>query len=427
MAYVLLQKLQLRLHNETHTFAKWLLEARELGGGFRSTQTTVVAMEALTRYRQEVPFEGDQDLHVRISVPKRALTVEWAIDQSNAYQQRTAKFSALDDLEIQASGRGTGTISILTIYHRSPEAGEDTCNLFHLNVTITRTEKQSRTGEETYQLRMRTRFQGEHDATMSIIEVTLLTGFYPNQEDLKQLTSEVEMYAFQYENRPSSNNSAVVLYLEKVSNKEDTVLGFRVHRLLQVDFLQAAQVTIYDYYEPSRRCSTFYNLPQERSSLRKICHKEACRCAEEQCPALRDSRQMSKEELQVAACEAGVDFVYKVRLEDVETSVTSPYIYYNMQLETVIKTGSDAAKPLSWKKFVSHATCQDALELQEHETYLIMGRVTDLWRIQSDNIYILSKDTFIMHWPGKEDVDKKDLLAELEEFSEYIHLYGCMS
>lgn len=28
------------------------------------------------------------------------------------------------------------------------------------------------------------------------------------------------------------------------------MLGFRVHRMLQAEFLQAAQVTIYDYYEP---------------------------------------------------------------------------------------------------------------------------------------------------------------------------------
>lgn len=48
--------------------------------------------------------------------------------------------------------------------------------------------------------------------------------------------------------------------------------------------------------------------------------------------------------------------------------------------------GSDAAKPFSKKKFVSHTTCQDALELQEHETYLIMGRVTDLWRIQYEYV-----------------------------------------
>ncbi|XP_054980587.1 complement C3 [Sorex araneus] len=189
VAYILMQKLRLGLYNETHAIAKWLLEQRELGGGFRSTQTTVVAIEALTRYRQVVHDEGIQDLYVQISNPKRALNLEWVIDQSNAYQQRTAKFSALDDLEIKASGRGTGTISIVTIYHRSPEAGEDSCNLYQLNVTLLHTEKQTKSGEETFQLRIKTRFQGEQEATMSIVEISLLTGFYPNQEDLKQASS----------------------------------------------------------------------------------------------------------------------------------------------------------------------------------------------------------------------------------------------
>lgn len=31
------------------------------------------------------------------------------------------------------------------------------------------------------------RFQGNREATMSIVEVSLLTGFYPNQNDLKQV------------------------------------------------------------------------------------------------------------------------------------------------------------------------------------------------------------------------------------------------
>lgn len=30
----------------------------------------------------------------------------------------------------------------------------------------------------------------------------------------------------------------------------------------------------------ARRCSSFYNLPTERSDLRKICFKDVCRCAE---------------------------------------------------------------------------------------------------------------------------------------------------
>lgn len=32
------------------------------------------------------------------------------------------------------------------------------------------------------------RFQGNQEATMSIMEVSLLTGFYPNQNDLEQVT-----------------------------------------------------------------------------------------------------------------------------------------------------------------------------------------------------------------------------------------------
>ncbi|KAM5233005.1 complement C3-like isoform 1-T1 [Hipposideros larvatus] len=427
-AYALMQKLKLGRYNETHAISKWLLEKRELGGGFKSTQATVVAIEALTRFREAVPFENVQDLRVQISAPKRALNVEWLINHNNAYQQRSAKFYAEDDLEITASGHGRGTISILTMYHRSLESWEDTCNMYHLNATLHHALEENKKGEETFQLRMETRFQGHREATMTIIEVSLLTGFYPNQDDLKQLTSDVEMYAFQYETKTSSSDSTVVLYLEKLSHKEDTVLGFRVHRMLQAEFLQAAQVTVYDYYEPSRRCRSFYNLPTDRSDLRKICHKDICRCAEELCPTLRkDSSLLKLDELQAAACEVGVDFVYKARLEAVEASASNPYVYYNMRLQSIIKTGTDSVTPFTMKKFVSHATCQDSLELQEQETYLIMGQASDLWRVKSDYIYVLGKETFLMHWPADGDVGKKELLGQLEGFSEYMGTHGCES
>ncbi|XP_006875218.1 PREDICTED: complement C3-like [Chrysochloris asiatica] len=425
-AYALQQKLELGRINETHAIAKWLLEKREMGGGFKSTQTTVVALEALTRFREVVPFEDVQDLRIQISTPKRARDVKWLIDQNNAYEQRSAKFSAQDDLEIKASGTGRGTISILTMYHRILESWEDTCNQYHLNVTFRSVPEEKKRGDETFQLRMETRFLGNRAATMTMMEISLLTGFYPNHDDLKQLTSDMEMYAFQYETKTSSSDSTVVLYLEKLSHEENTVLGFRVHRMLQVDFLQAAMVTVYDYYEPSLRCSTFYNLPREDSSLRKICHKEVCRCAMEHCPVPKKG-QLSLQELQAAACEVGVDYVYKAKLDTVETSDSNPNVYYNMQLQVIIKSGTDLAAPLTTKKFVSHVTCHSSLGLQEQETYLIMGQITDLWRVKSDYTYVLGKETFLMHWPAEKDVDKKDILAQLQEFSEYMHVHGCES
>ncbi|XP_023588835.1 complement C3-like [Trichechus manatus latirostris] len=288
---------------------------------------------------------------------------------------------------------------------------------------------------------------------MTIMEVSLLTGFYANQDDLKQLTSEVEMYAYQYETKTSSSDSTVVLYLDKLSHEYNTVLGFRVHRMLQAEFLQAALVTVYDYYEPwegpiqeraeqdqaglglqrpgpgsgkALKCSAFYNLPTKESFLRKICHKDVCRCAEEQCASLRKG-QLRQTELQVAACEPGVDFVYKAGVKSVEVSDSNPYVYYNMQLQDIIKSGTDFAKPLTMKKFVSHATCQDSLGLQEQQAYLIMGQTTDLWRVRSDYTHVLGKETFIMHWPADQDAGKKEFLAQLEGFSEYMHTHGCQT
>ncbi|GAB5567701.1 complement C3-like [Prionailurus iriomotensis] len=290
-------------------------------------------------------------------------------------------------------------------------------------------------GEETFQLWAETRFQGNREATMSIMEVSLLTGFYPNQNDLEQephpvpqLTSNVEMYAFQCETKTSYSDSTVVLYLEKVSSSGRKVTSSVVMakalwsvprgQWLRQDslprFLQAAQVTVYDYYQPSRRCGSRFNLPTEHSSMRKICHQDVCRCAE----AL-----LRQEELQAAACEAGMDFVmYKVKLESVKASTSNPCIYYNVKPQAIIKS-TDSALALAGRKFLSHATCRDSLGLQEWETY-IMGHTSDLWRVQSHYICVLGKETFLMNWPAEGDVGKKELLDQLGGFAEYMSTRG---
>lgn len=127
------------------------------------------------------------------------------------------------------------------------------------------------------------------------------------------------------------------------------------------------------------------------------------------------------------ACEVGVDFVYKVKLATVEVSTSNPYIYYHMQLQDIIKSGTDPATPLTMKKFVSHTTCHDSLELHEQEAYLVMGQTSDLWRVKSEYTYVLSKETFFMRWPVDGEVGKKQLLDQLEKFSEYIRTHGCES
>uniref|UniRef100_A0A7N4PB07 Complement C3 n=1 Tax=Sarcophilus harrisii TaxID=9305 RepID=A0A7N4PB07_SARHA len=426
-AYALLQKLQLGRPGDTHAISKWLIERRELGGGFQSTQTTVVALEALTRYRQAIPAGGNSAIQVQIAVPTREFTVKWTLDQTSTYQLRSHKFSAQDDLIIKASGTGKGTLSVLTIYHKLPDSQKSSCHPYHLNVTL-------HPDGESPSLTL-PGYLGPQDATMTILEVSLLTGFYPDEGDLKQLTSNIEMYAFQYETKTSSSNSSVILYLEKLSNQMNTVLSFRIHRLLNTELLQAAPVTIINYYEPEERCRVFYNVPGDAALMRRICHKDVCRCAEEKCPSLTSSyNNINQKELQITACQPSVDFV-PFSEEGSSTSsalnLTLILTFLNFLIEAkepssfLCPTGTDIGVLNKNKKFISHIMCFHALGLKANETYLIMGQSSDLWKMRDNYSYALSTDTFIIKWPEISDVDFLEFRNELEKFSEFLTNHGC--
>ncbi|XP_018421787.1 PREDICTED: complement C3-like [Nanorana parkeri] len=114
---------------------------------------------------------------------------------------------------------------------------------------------------------------------MTLIEITMLTGFTPNIEDLKQLANKVENYIMSFETQQSTSNASVVLYLRKVPHNETLTIGFRIHKTTDVGLLQPADISIYEYYDLDKQCSTFYNLPNEDGQLRKICKGSACKCA----------------------------------------------------------------------------------------------------------------------------------------------------
>ncbi|KAH1176304.1 hypothetical protein KIL84_021038, partial [Mauremys mutica] len=98
------------------------------------------------------------------------------------------------------------------------------------------------------------RFLGVVDATMSIIDVSMLTGFSPDVEDLK-----------------------------RVSHTEEECLQFKAHQFFEVGLIQPASVTVYDYYSIEDRCTKFYHPSKQSGLFSKICHGEVCRCAEESC------------------------------------------------------------------------------------------------------------------------------------------------
>ncbi|XP_075057519.1 complement C3-like [Mixophyes fleayi] len=406
-SYALLQKLKLKKFNETHKIAELLVKVRGYGGGYRSTQATVIALQALTQYKMDIPTDDQVNLAVQLLVEGRGRPMEYTIRNENVYMERTDKVSANKNLTVNVRGTGKGTLTVMTVYH-ALLTDENKCNGFTLKAEVNIDDRKP----ETYNLMLRARYSGLLPATMSLIEVTMLTGFSPNMDDLKQLASSVENYIMKYETEQSLFNGSVVLYLTKVPNNEDLVIGFRIHKKFQVGLLQPADISIYEYYDLDKRCSTFYNLPDESGHLRKLCKGSSCKCATGLCGSV--AQMTNVESLKEKACSEGIDFVFKVHLTHSERKAS--YDYYNVTILDVIKEGADIQYISAGEKrqFIGHMACRDSLQLKTNMEYLIMNHYTDVWEVSS--LYVFSSKSYILIWQNDQ---------ALTEFADTMKTNGC--
>ncbi|XP_044865896.1 complement C3-like isoform X3 [Mauremys mutica] len=223
------------------------------------------------------------------------------------------------------------------------------------------------------------RFLGVVDATMSIIDVSMLTGFSPDMEDLKRLSQGVNRYISKFEiNKAPSDRSNLIIYVDKVSHREEECLQFKAHQFFEVGLIQPASVTVYDYYSIDDRCTKFYHPSNQSGLFNMICHGGICRCAEESCfmqqkieGPITLNRRMEE------ACKPGVDYVYKTRLVRIQEVDSSDY--YIMEIVELIKAGTDEDPQGKTRPFISHIKCRESLRLERNKDYLIWGLSTDLW------------------------------------------------
>ncbi|KAM5193180.1 venom factor-like [Mantella aurantiaca] len=402
--YVLLQKLKLKKYEQAHKIANWLVSIRDFGGGYASTQATVVVLQALTQYKTDATIDTDINLSVQLVVEGRAKPLEYTIQKHDVYLERTNKMPANNDLTFNITGRGECTITVMTVYH-SLLTSEKKCNGFMLQAEVKADDR-----KDTYTLKMQTRYNDSLPATMTLIEITMLTGFTPNIEDLKKLANKVENYIMTYETQQSTSNASVVLYLAKVPHNETLSIGFRIHQTAEVGLLQPADISIYSYYDLDRKCSTFYNVPVESGQLRKICKESDCKCATDNCASVAIA-----EDLKEKACSEGIDFVFKVRLTKTERK--SGFDYYSVTILDIIKDEIKTRTVNATMKLISHMACSDSLELNLNSEYLIMNHYLDLWEVSPLTTFVISSKTFIFNWPKDDET--------LKAFASNMKVDGC--
>ncbi|XP_057627122.1 complement C3-like [Chionomys nivalis] len=428
-SYALLALLLLKDFDSVPPVVRWLNEQRYYGGGYGSTQATFMVFQALAQYQTDVPDHKELNMDVSFHLPSRSAPTMFRLLWETGSLLRSEETKQNEAFSLTAKGKGEGTLSVVTVYHAKVK-GKVTCKKFDLRVTIEPapdTAKKPEEAKRTMTLSICTRYLGDVDATMSILDISMMTGFVPDTNDLERLSTGVDRYISKYEmNSAFSTKNTLIIYLEKISHSEEECLSFNVHQFFNVGLIQPGSVKVYSYYNLEESCTRFYHMDKEDGMLSKLCHNEMCRCAEENCFMHQAQEKVSLNDRLEKACEPGVDYVYRTRL--VATKLSNDFDEYVMTIEQVIKSGSDEVQEGQERTFISHVKCRQALKLQDKKQYLLWGLSSDLWGEKPNTSYIIGKDTWVELWPEAEECQDEENQKQCENlgaFTETMVVFGC--
>uniref|UniRef100_S4RFV4 Uncharacterized protein n=1 Tax=Petromyzon marinus TaxID=7757 RepID=S4RFV4_PETMA len=454
-AYGLLTYLQHKDHESARGVVDWLTEQRNYGGGFGSTQSTILALQAMAQYKMDSSSQIPINVQLEITSPKNNFEKKMKITEETRFVQEPHKIPPGGNITVKALGKGTFTLSIMSVFNKVAPSSKS-CSTFDLKVTMTESNDgespQGRFGwfdgkrrrkrdigdeggvEAVYRMNLCTRYKPRKEdlskeSGMTIIEVNMLTGFLPDKNDLIQLKDSVDKYISYYE----ITDSVLIIYLDKVPSTENYCFAFKIKQMLRSDMIQPVTASVYDYYSPQDKCTRFYNLPGGYVELSPLCQNDLCQCVEVSCPAKKPKFDTSITVLhrQEAACVAGIDYAY-VGIVDNRTEVGS-FVYYTVNIQTVIKSGQDQAiQPTAIRLFIVTRSCDGRLGMETPRQYLLMGRKgetkdkNDKCRFQ----YVLDSTSWVEQWPVDEKCNQPNVQAFCAIKREYefsMQIQGCSS
>ncbi|KAK5865371.1 hypothetical protein PBY51_019649 [Eleginops maclovinus] len=415
--YALLALVKLGRMEEAAAPFKWLNSQRRRGGGFGSTQSTMVVLQALSEYLIHKPPPADLSLDVDLRIRGRK-EIRYHFDPETAYAARSSRLPAGLEMEVQARGNGQGILEVVTYYNQLHEVDEKMpCKDFELNVNIEESsEKPPADVEKSYQITIKVRALGPRDVRMVVLDISLPTGFSPENSDLEMLSNSVDHYINDFKIVDNlSDRGSLIIHLFKVSHKEPEILIFRLQQRFKVGLLQPSSVTVYEYYNPDHRCTHTYTPREDREELTQICQDNVCRCTQGDCCTF--------------ACTT-LHHVFQVKVLSLTQSY---YDKYEMEITKVIKLGGESGVEVGQKRvFMSHGGCRDDLNLQQGSQYLIMGPREDQWNVDTDTnrfVYMLGKDTWVERWPTPAECSSSPGLQAkcktLEDTASELSVNGC--
>ncbi|XP_060269425.1 alpha-2-macroglobulin isoform X5 [Ovis aries] len=256
-AYVLLAHLtaQPALTSEDLTPAtsivKWISKQQNSQGGFSSTQDTVVALHALSRYGAATFTRTSKAAQVTIK-SSGTFSTKFQVENSNRLLLQQVSLPEVPG-EYSMSVTGEGCVYLQTSLKYNILLKKDEFP-FALEVQTLPQTCDGREAHTSFQISLNISYIGSRQASnMAIVDVKMVSGFIPLKPTVKMLErSDVS--------RTEVSNNHVLIYLDKVTN-ETLTLTFTVLQDIPVRDLKPAIVKVYDYYETDEFAVAEYSAP----------------------------------------------------------------------------------------------------------------------------------------------------------------------
>ncbi|XP_065842288.1 murinoglobulin-1-like isoform X4 [Oscarella lobularis] len=227
---------------------RWLLEQRNPSGGFRSTQDTVVALQALSEYAALSVANNDVKMNVRLTTDSE---FSWSltVDSSNSQDLQTLNIPTLPST-LTARLAGVGCVLIQAgVKYNIPEPPEEAA----FEVTAMATMNENKGKSCSYKIRVCNRWllKKPSSSNMALTDITLFSGFVPIDSDLKDLEKKGTCQI----KRIDKQDRRVRVYIDEVRRTE-CCFELQMKRTVYVEDLQGVPVLSYNYYDPDQSGGT---------------------------------------------------------------------------------------------------------------------------------------------------------------------------
>nr|XP_060613343.1 complement C5 [Anolis sagrei ordinatus] len=408
---------------------RWLSEQQRYGGGFHSTQDTINALEALTEYSILIK-RLVLDMNIKVASKAQGDFHRYRLTR-NHYIGEPVEVPLDDDIEIRTrSNTGLASVSLRSVYYKS-STSEDICN-FDLKIEV-KTEDDGRTAfhRSFHEIRhleacakyKPPRSEPSSPSSHAVMDISLVSGLEANMEDLSILANVIDPMIANFEVK----DGRVVMQLDSIPSNEFLCIGFRITELFRVSMPSPGTVTVYEYHDPNKKCSKFYN-PYGEESLVRLCEGAECKCMEAECGRMqaRLDRSISFDARKEAACQSNIAYVYKVNI--LTSKQEGSFVKYTAILVDFYKRGEAFAEKNAEIIFMKKYSCTD-VQLNPRENYLIMGKEA-LKMGEGANArfqYPLDAFTWIEWWPSEDSNCQfcQEFAQTMEDLAEDLLLSGC--